>query len=173
MVDFGIQRIELFLLLSAQREGFRSLLFDYFRTYWKYKLVRSVFLCIYFKTKWMNRSLKVLSIAAYYFFPSLKQFFRILFRKNDSSLEAIQFWSQFSISAKEVNQWLAVSFGTTSNQKEQYPESTAGAIKHSISKYFFTTLATWSRALWRRITLSCLCSYFDRFSRNAAQTNQL
>ena len=26
--------------------------------YWEYKLVRSVFLCIYFKTKWMNRSIK-------------------------------------------------------------------------------------------------------------------
>ena len=38
----------------------------------------------------------------------------------------------------------------------------------SVSKYFFTTLATWGRALsWRRITLSCLCSYFGRFSRNA------
>jgi len=32
------------------------------------------FLCIYFKTKWMNRSIKVLSIAAYYFFLSLRQF---------------------------------------------------------------------------------------------------
>ncbi|KYM75547.1 hypothetical protein ALC53_14053 [Atta colombica] len=41
----------------------------------------------------------LLSIAAYYFFPSL----RIPSRKNDSSLEAIQFWSQLSISAKEVN----------------------------------------------------------------------
>ena len=27
--------------------------------YWEYKLVRSVFLCIYFKTKWMNRSIIV------------------------------------------------------------------------------------------------------------------
>ena len=36
----------------------------------------------------------------------------------------------------------------------------------SVSKYFFTTLAIWGRALsWRRITLSCLCSYFGRFSR--------
>jgi len=38
----------------------------------------------------------------------------------------------------------------------------------SISKYFFTTLATWDWALsWRRITLSCFCSYSSRFSRNA------
>ena len=35
--------------------------------------------------------------------------FRIPSRKNDSSLEAIQFWNQFSISAKEVNRWLAKS----------------------------------------------------------------
>jgi len=38
----------------------------------------------------------------------------------------------------------------------------------SVFKYFFTTLATWGRALsWRRIILSCLCSYSGRFSRNA------
>ena len=38
----------------------------------------------------------------------------------------------------------------------------------SVSKYFFTTLATWNRVLsWSRITLSCLCSYSSRFSRNA------
>ena len=63
------------------------------------------------------------------------------------------------------------SFGTTSNQKEQYPENMANAVKHPIwvSKYFFTTLATWARALsWRRKTLSyCLCSYSGRFFRNA------
>jgi len=74
-----------------------------------YKWVRSVFLCIYFKIKWMNRSIKVLSIAAYYFFPSLRQFSNSISRKNDSSLKTIQFWSQFSISAKEVNRWLAKS----------------------------------------------------------------
>ena len=56
--------------------------------------------------------------------PSLPTFshlsgnFRIPSRKNNSSLKAIQFWSQFSISTKEVNLWLAASFGTTSNQLE-------------------------------------------------------
>jgi len=101
-------------------------------------------------------------------FSHLSGNFRIPFRKNDSSLEAIQFWNQFSISAKEVNRWLAAPFGTTSNQKEQCLENTAGAVKHPISKYFITTLATWGRTLsWRRITLSCLCSYSDYFSRNA------
>ena len=38
----------------------------------------------------------------------------------------------------------------------------------SVSKYFFTILATWGRASWRRITLSCLCSYSGRFSRNGS-----
>jgi len=74
-----------------------------------------------------------------------------------------QFWSQFS--AKEVKRWLAASFRTTSSQKEQCPENTAGTVKShlSISKYFFTT---WALS-WRRLTLSCLRSYFGRFSRNA------
>ena len=115
----------------------------------------------------MNRSIKILSIAAYYF---LSGNFRIPSRKNDSSLEVIQFWSQFSISAKEVNQWLAASFGTTSNQKEQCPKNTVGAVKHLIWAFpnFFMTLAIRGRALsWRRIILSCLCSYSGRFSRNA------
>jgi len=52
------------------------------------------------------------------------------------------------------------SFGT-SNQKEQCPENGGcGKTSHlNVSKYFFTTLATWGRALsWRRITLLCLCS---------------
>jgi len=49
----------------------------------------------------MNRSIKVLSIATT--ISHLSGNFRIPSRKNDSSLEAIQFWSQFFISAKEVN----------------------------------------------------------------------
>jgi len=97
-------------------------------------------------------------------FSHLSDNFRIPSRKNDLSLEAIQFWNQFSISAKEVNRWLAKScciLRNNRNQKKQCPE--AGAVKTfhlSVSKYFFTTLATWGRALsWRRITFSCLCSY--------------
>ena len=49
--------------------------------YWEYKLVRSVFLYIYFKIKWMNRSIKVLSIAAYYFFLFLRQFSNSISKK--------------------------------------------------------------------------------------------
>ena len=79
--------------------------------YWEYKLVRSVFLCSKMhlfqnKNEWTNQ-LKY-SIATYYFFLSLRQFSNSI-SKNDSFLEAIQFWSQFSISAKEVNRWLAKS----------------------------------------------------------------
>jgi len=48
--------------------------------YWEYKLVRSVFLCIYFKIKWMNRTIKVLFIAAY-FFPALRQFSNSISKK--------------------------------------------------------------------------------------------
>jgi len=101
--------------------------------YWEYKLVRSVFLCIYFKTKWMNSSSQLkycLSLPTT--FSHLSGNFRIPSRKNDSFLEAIQFCSQFSISAKEVNRWFAAFFGTTSNQKEQCPENTASAVKHPI-----------------------------------------
>jgi len=53
----------------------------YITIYWEYKLIQSVFLCIYFKTKWMNRSIKVMSIAAYYFFPSLRQFSNSISKK--------------------------------------------------------------------------------------------
>jgi len=81
----------------------------YYYYYWEYKLVRSVFLCIYFKTKWMNRWIKVLSIAAYYFFQSLRQFSNSISKKwlvfgGDSILEPI-----FILRKKEVNQWLAKS----------------------------------------------------------------
>jgi len=98
--------------------------------YWEYKLVRSVFLCIFISKQWMNRSIKVLSLPI--IFSHLSGNFRIPSRKNDSSLKAIQFWSQFSISAKEVNRWLVASFETISNQKEQCPENTVDAVKHPI-----------------------------------------
>ena len=99
-------------------------------TNWEYKLVQSVFLCIYFKTKWMNRSIKVFSIAAYYFFPSLRQFSNSISKKwlvfgGDPILEPI-------FDFCERSRWLAASFGTTSNQKEQCPENTAGAVKYPI-----------------------------------------
>jgi len=74
----------------------------------------------------------------------------------------------------ERSESVTAFFRITNNQKEQCLENTAGAVKHShlsVSKYFFTTLATWGRALsWRRITLSyChfVYLYSDRFSRNA------
>ena len=93
--------------------------------------------------------------------------FRIPSRKNDSSLEAIQFWSQFLISVKEVNRWLAASFGTTRRSNVRRIRRCSKTSHLNVSKYFFTTLATWGRALsWRRITLPCLC-YSGHFSRYA------
>jgi len=106
------------------KNAFNKYVFDILRVQ-----IRSVQKCIYFKTKWMNRSINYPSLPT---FSHLSGNFRIPSRKNDSSLEAIQFWSQFSISVKEVNRWLAAYFGTTSNQKEQCPENTAGAVKHPI-----------------------------------------
>jgi len=104
-----------------------------------------------------SRSIKVLSIAAY-FFPCLKQFSNSILKKwlvfgGDPILEPIFHF------VKEVNRWLGASFGTTSNQKEQHPENTATAVKHPIWVFsnFFTTLVTWGQALsWKRITLSLL-----------------
>ena len=116
----------------------------------------------------MNRSIKVLSIAAYYLFSQaifefhLEKMTRLWRRSNFGA----NFWFLRKKWTGDLPNY-AASFGTTSNQKEQCPENTASAVKHlSVSKYFFTTL--WGRALsWRRITLSCLCSYFSRFSCNA------
>jgi len=104
----------------------------YNKKYWEYKLIRSVFLCIYFKTKWMSRSNKVLSIAAYYFFPSFRQFSNSISKKwlvfeGDPILEPI-----FDFCERNEPVWLAASFGTTSNQKKQRPENTASAVKHPI-----------------------------------------
>ena len=136
--------------------------------YWEYKLIRSVFCvqkCIYFKTKWMNRSIKVLSIAAYYFFPSLRQFSNSISKKwlvfgGDPILEPIFDFCERTGDLPNR----AASFGTTSNNQKECPENgngEYGKTSHSsVSKYFFTTLATWDRALsWRRTILSCLCSY--------------
>jgi len=82
----------------------------------------------------MNRSIKVQLFSSLPItFSHLSGNFRIPSRKNNSSLEAIQFWSQFSVSAKEMNlPNRAASFGTISNQKEQCPENTADAVKHPI-----------------------------------------
>jgi len=60
---------------------FILLILYYIVVYWEYKLVRSVQKCIYFKTKWMNRSIKVHFIAVYYFFPSLRQFSNSISKK--------------------------------------------------------------------------------------------
>ena len=101
--------------------------------YWEYKLVRSVQKCIYFKTKWMNRSIKVLCIAAYYFFPSFKQFSNSL-EKMTRLWRRSNFGANFRFLRKKWTSDLsnrAASFGT-SNQKEQCPENTAGAVKHPI-----------------------------------------
>jgi len=94
--------------------------------YWEYKLIQ--FLCISKRNKWTDQLKYCPSLPTT--FSSLRQFSNSI-SKNDSSLEAIQFWSQFSISAKEVKRCFA-AFGTTSNQKEQCLENTVGAVKYSI-----------------------------------------
>jgi len=77
----------------------------------------------------MNRSIKILSIAATSF-SHLSGNFRIPSRKNDvfgdPILEPI---FDFCERSEPVTY---ASFGTTSNQKEQCPENTAGAVKHPI-----------------------------------------
>ena len=73
----------------------------------------------------MNRSIKVLSIAVYYFFPSLKQF------SNSISKKWLVFGGDPIFDFYERSE-LAASFGTTRNQKEQCPENTTGAVKHPI-----------------------------------------
>ena len=98
--------------------------------YWEYKLVRSAFLCIYFKTKWMNRSIKVLFIAAY-FFPSFRQFSNSILKKwlvfgGDPILEPIFDFCERSELVTCCILW------NNHNQKKQYPENTAGVIKHHI-----------------------------------------
>ena len=90
----------------------------YIATYWEYKLVRSIQKCIYFKTKWMNRSIKVLSIAAYCFFPSLRQFSNSISKKwlvfgGDPILEPIFDFCERNGTGDLPNR--AASFGTTSN----------------------------------------------------------
>ena len=103
--------------------------------YWEYKLIRFRFLCIISKqNEWTDQLKYCPSLPTT--FSHLSGNFRIPSRTNDSSLEAIQFWSQFSISAKEVNRWLAASFGTTINQ-EQCPENMTDAVKHPIWAFPF------------------------------------
>ena len=93
-------------------------------------------LCIFFKTKWMNRSIKVLSITAYYFFPSLRQFSNSISKKW-LVFGVIQFWSQFSISAKEVN-LLHPSVIQWSERTMSGEYGGCGKTSHlSVSKYFF------------------------------------
>jgi len=58
----------LLLVHSFEEIDFLNNYCNFLNNYWEYKLVRSIQKCIYFKTKWMNRSIKVMSIAAYYFF---------------------------------------------------------------------------------------------------------
>ena len=136
------------------------------------------FLCIYFKTKWMNRSIKVLSITAYYFFSSLRQFLNSISKKwivfgGNSILEPI-----FDFCEKNEPVTYQIVLHPSEpvirrSNKEEY--GMCGKTSYlSVSKYFFTTLATWGwTLLWRRITLSCLCVFRPFFSQCTAQTNQL
>ena len=79
--ESDLKNISAFTKLSLCALKFTDKCLNFFFYYWEYKLVQSVFLCIYFKTKWMNRSIKILSIAAYYFFPSLRQFSNSISKK--------------------------------------------------------------------------------------------
>jgi len=110
-------------------------------------------------------------------FSSLSGNFRISSRKNNSSLEVIQFWSQFSISAKEVNRWLAASFETISNQKEQCPKNTASAVKHPIWAFpiFFYDFSDMkpSIVMKKNNFIMSLLVFRPFFSQCTNQTNQL
>jgi len=91
--------------------------------YWEYKFSPFKHAFISKQNEWTDQ-LKYCPSLPTTFFPSLRQFSNSISKKwlvfgGDPILEPI-FW----ISAKEVNRWLAASFGTTSNQKEQYPENT-------------------------------------------------
>jgi len=67
----------------------------------------------------MNEQLKHCpSLPTTFSHPSSNFRISIPSRKNDSSLEAIQFWSQFSISAKEVN-WCSPLTGDLLHPSEQ------------------------------------------------------
>jgi len=143
-------------------------LLTFYCIYWEYKLVRSVFCAFISKqNEWTDQLKYCTSLLTT--FSYLSGNFRIPSRKNDSSLEAIQFWSQFSISAKEVNRWLAASFGTTNNQKEQCLENTVSAVKHPISKYFFTRPSV----VKKNNFIMSLLVFRPFFSQCTAQMNQL
>jgi len=117
----------------------------------------------------MNRSIKVLSIATYYFFPSLRQFLNSISKKwlfgGDPILEPI---FDFCERSEPVYPCCILRNNQQSEGAMSGEYGGCGKTFHlNVSKYFFTTLATWGRALfWRRITLSCLYSYSGRFSRN-------
>ena len=141
--------------------------------YWEYKLVRSVFLCSkmnLFQNEWTDQLKNCPSLSIT--FPISQVIFEFHLEKMTRLWRRSNFGVNFRFLRKKWTGDLpnrAASFETISNQKEQCPEyGGCGKTFHlSVSKYFFTTLATWGRALsWRR-TLSCLCSYSDRFSRNA------
>ena len=105
--------------------------------------IRSVFLCIYFKTKWMNRSIKVLFIVAYYFFPSLRQFSNSISKKMTRLWRRSNFGANFRFLRKKWTGDLLhpseqpVIRGAMSGE---YGE--CGKTSHlSVSKYFFTNFS--------------------------------
>ena len=123
----------------------------------------------------MNKSIKVLSIVAYYFFPSLRQFSNSISKKwlvfgGDSILEPI-----FDFCERSEPVTCQIVLHPSEQPVIRRSNGECGGCDKtshlSVSKYFFTTLATrsvWGQTLsWRRIILSCLCSYSGRFSRNA------
>jgi len=117
----------------------------------------------------MNRSFKVLSIAAY-FYPSLRQFSNSISKKMTRLRRRSNFRflrKKWTVTCQIVHP-LKQPIIRRSNVRRIYYRGCDKTSHLSVSKYFFTTLATWDRALsWRRITLSCFCSYSSRFSRNA------
>ena len=125
-----------------------------------------------FQTKWMNRSIKVLSIAAYYFFPSLN--FRISSRKNDSSLEAIQ--SNFRFLRKK---WTGDLLHPSKQPviRRSNVKNTADAVKHPIWAFpnilYFSDMRPSVVMKKNNFILSLLVFRPQFFSQFTAQTNQL
>ena len=82
----------------------------------------------------MNRSIKYCPSLPTTF-SYLSGNFRIPSQKNDSSLEAIQFWSQFSISAKKDRGDLPNPSEQPVIRRSKHSENTAGAIKHPFERF--------------------------------------
>jgi len=129
------------------------------------------FLCIYFKTKWIDQ-LK--------YCPSLPTTFSHLSGNFEFHLKKMtRLWrrSNFGINFRFLQKkWTgdlsnrAASFETINNQKEQCPENTADAVKHPIwafSNIFFFFSDMRPSVVMKKNNFIMSLLVFCRFSRNA------